>query len=170
MSAADARTPPLQSFAPSLGTTPVLFDANLHQQNPRFFPKERMVDRHGEEPPYFYVPGGGNGGNGGHATPAHRQQPPASQQKELIGPFLGQLQRLTLHRARCLGPSAVRALATLGLPSCTHLDMSGLRGGAKKHVGALGLLLRAVGPRLHYLRLADMLIDDRCGGVHLGAG
>jgi hypothetical protein len=166
MSAADLKSPPPPpGFAP-LGT-PDLFDANLHQQNPRFFPKERMVNRHGEEPPYIYVPGGGNGG--GSATPARQalpqaQQapPPAQQQNHLIGPFLGQLQSLSLHRARCLSPSAVRALATLGLPCCTHLDISGLRGGAKKHVGSLGLLLRAVGPRLRYLRLADMLIDDRC--------
>jgi len=94
-------------------------------------PKTRFVDRQGEEPPM--APG---------------------------APFLGQLVGLSLIGARRLSPAGLRALASLGLPSLTDLELSGLRGGAKRHAGSLGILLRAVGPRLTSLRLADMVLDD----------
>ena len=94
-------------------------------------PKQRLVDREGEEPPF--VPG---------------------------GPFLGQLQSLTLGGMHALAPHAFESLAQLGLQSLTNLDISGLRGGAKRHAGALGSLLRVVGKHLTHLRLADCIIDD----------
>ena len=90
----------------------------------------RGVDRHGEE-----SPGG-------------------------AGAYLGQLQRLTLLGAHDLEPSALSALALLGLPRIEELDLAGLRGGGRRHRKDLGKLLAEAAPRLESLSLTDMVVDD----------